>query len=561
MDYRSPKPTATTTTTTAKQPFISWGGTVTRRLFAAVLLTSTLVPSATAAPFESAQIRRIIDGKEVFINRQPAKVNQQASNGQEVSTGLSRAELLFDRRALGFLGKNSLIQLGESCFRLQKGQVLINGPQNSCLGSKVLGVRGTTYVLTATDDNNYQLSVLAGEAVVSDQALPGDADGEANILKRYPRLNPVIGLTSSAWGSNAGGQAFGKGAGLVLGDLSLFLPLHQAEGSRLVYNYSSTSTNFDGFWGASTEVGYKWFDPNTRSVRTLMVGYDGWDSQTCFHSQLNAGGLWAKQGWELGVNGGLPLDGCDNNLSYLVGRVGIPIAETNSQTITLSISPYVLHAIGQSYGGGRLGLDVPINKQLSLSAYGQYDELMNTSIGGQIRYQFAPSGSFISDPNKEKKAEDTNLAETPDTNPCQVSEERGESITLKAGQEAVFNESGTLLSCAPMTQARYSQLIQQTMSGQNLLPESNVISDTYEDLYGKPDQQTGGILGKDWLDNAQKPYPREFGSDNSEVPDDKLPEEKKPDEDTKPTESSSDSSSNNPPQQFIFGGAAIAAPR
>ena len=97
-----------------------------RRLFAALLLTSSLIPSAAeATPFQSARIRRIVDGKEVFINRQPAQVNQQANQGQEVSTGLSRAELLFDRRALGFLGNNSLIRLGESCFRLQQGQVLI----------------------------------------------------------------------------------------------------------------------------------------------------------------------------------------------------------------------------------------------------------------------------------------------------------------------------------------------------------------------------------------------------------------------------------------------------
>ena len=48
-----------------------------RRLFAALLLTSSLIPSAAeATPFQSARIRRIVDGKEVFINRQPAHVVQ-----------------------------------------------------------------------------------------------------------------------------------------------------------------------------------------------------------------------------------------------------------------------------------------------------------------------------------------------------------------------------------------------------------------------------------------------------------------------------------------------------
>ena len=100
-----------------------------RRLFAALLLTSSLIPSAAeATPFQSARIRRIVDGREVFINRQPAQVNQQASKGQEVSTGLSRAELLFDRRAW-IPRKQQLDSPWESCFRLQQGQVLINEEQ------------------------------------------------------------------------------------------------------------------------------------------------------------------------------------------------------------------------------------------------------------------------------------------------------------------------------------------------------------------------------------------------------------------------------------------------
>ena len=87
-----------------------------------------------------------IDGARLFIDKKPARIKQTADSGQELSTGKSRAELLFDRRALGFLGNNSLIKLGEECFRLDQGQVLINGPQSACLGSKVLGIRGTTSV-------------------------------------------------------------------------------------------------------------------------------------------------------------------------------------------------------------------------------------------------------------------------------------------------------------------------------------------------------------------------------------------------------------------------------
>ena len=109
-----------------------------RQSLLGVLAISSLTVPAMAAPFQSATIRRIVDGKEVFIDKKQASIKQTADSGQELSTGKSRAELLFDRRALGFLGNNSLIKLGEECFRLDQGQVLINGPQSACLGSKVL---------------------------------------------------------------------------------------------------------------------------------------------------------------------------------------------------------------------------------------------------------------------------------------------------------------------------------------------------------------------------------------------------------------------------------------
>ena len=72
--------------------------------------------TANASVFNTAKIQRIIDGKEVYIDRQEAKPNQTASKGQQVSTGRSRSELLFDQRAIGFLGQNSLITLGRNAF-------------------------------------------------------------------------------------------------------------------------------------------------------------------------------------------------------------------------------------------------------------------------------------------------------------------------------------------------------------------------------------------------------------------------------------------------------------
>ncbi len=55
-----------------------------------------------AAAFEQATIKRVVDGREVYIDGKAARVNEVARSGQQVRTGKSRAELLFDGRATGF---------------------------------------------------------------------------------------------------------------------------------------------------------------------------------------------------------------------------------------------------------------------------------------------------------------------------------------------------------------------------------------------------------------------------------------------------------------------------
>lgn len=535
------------------------------RKLLAIACAASLVPAAAgAAPFNNATIRRIIDGREVFIDRQPATVDDTADRGQELSTGSSRAEVLFDRRALGFLGNNSLIRLGEDCFRLDRGQVLVNGPQNSCLGTKVLGIRGTTYVLSVQEDGNYDLAVLSGEATVGDALETPGSQSSTDILSLYPTLNPVIGFGASSWGSNSSGRALGEAAGLILGDASVFVPLSQNLGSTLLYSYSTASSNFDGAWGASTELGYKWFNPDDRSISSLLIGYDGWDGSGCFHSQVAVGGQWQKDRWQFGVTGGIPLDQCANNLGFAIGQVGIPVADLGDQSITLSLSPYVLHGTGDSYGGGRVGLNVPVGDQVILSAYGQYDKLLDTVVGGQVSYRFATNGGFVNDPNLRAKTPESPTPwqagefNTGRATQVALNQDRGHAfsqptseettisstnlnnlisnadalIRLKAGEEATFSPDGTLLSQQMMSKERFSQLIIETMSGQNLLPESHVINLIYQQLYGLPDRTLLAILGSDWLIEARTPYPRLRGANNLVVPDNKLSKkEKKEDKD------------------------------
>ena len=528
-----------------------------RKLLAVAYTAALISPEAAAAPFNSATLRRIIDGQEVFIDRRQASVNETADRGQELSTGSSRAEVLFDRRALGFLGNNTLIRLGEDCFRLDRGQVLVNGPQNTCLGSKVLGIRGTTYVLSLRDDETYELAVLSGAATVGDAIEETEPSETPDILSMYPTLNPVIGLGSSAWGSDASGETLGEAAGLILGDASFFVPLSQSMGSNLLYSYTTASSNFDGAWGASTELGYKWFNPDNRSINSLLIGYDGWDMAGCYHSQLAVGGLWQKGRWQFGVNGGVPLDQCDNNLGFAIGQVGIPVADVGEQSITLSLSPYLLHGIGESYGGGRVGVNIPIGSQLTLSAYGQYDNLLDTVVGGQVSYRFATNGGFVNDPNIRKPAEPSPLpwqsSEFNTGRPMQIALGRrnanppsqpgnaeptfqtapssnlignaDSTVRIEAGQAAIFDIDGRLLSQQMMSKEKFSQLIIETMSGQNLLPESHLINLVYQQLYGLPNRTLLSILGSDWLIAARTPYPRLRGANNLVVPENKLPKE------------------------------------
>ena len=537
------------------------------RSLAAVLLASSVLvgsvsPAAQASSFQTAKVRRIVDGSEVYIDKRQAKINQDAKNGQQISTGSSRAELLFDKRALGFIGKQSLITLGRECFRLQQGTVLVNGTQKGCLGSKILGVRGTTYVLTASQDGNYELSVLHGDVSVEDAgSAAAEAIPDVDILSLYPTLSPWIGFGPSAWGSNAGGLSLGEAAGLVLGDLDFFLPVFQHNAKSLLYSYTTVSTNFDGAWGASTEIGYTWFDPNSQGSATLFLGYDGWNSlsavSSCFNNQLALGGQWQRDRWQFGLNGNIPIASCPNSLSLAAARIGVPIVNLGDQSIMLSFSPYVIDGAGSTSGGGQVGLDVPIGDHLQASAYVQYDDLLDTVVGGRIAYRFATSGRFVRDPNlplgvsgvipqlSQLKPEQFNTGkpfqialgpssvQSPPTFPGpslggQVDVVsplvgQGVNVQIKAGEQAVLSPAGELISARQLTQEEYSQLIISNAAGQDPLPEGHAIIKTFNRLYGSPSMAMMAATGFNWLISSRQPYPRARANQNLVVPDNKLP--------------------------------------
>ncbi|MEB3332207.1 MAG: FecR domain-containing protein [Synechococcaceae cyanobacterium] len=130
------------------------------QLLAAVLLV--LHPLAAIAE-QKATIEEILDGPELYIDRNQARLNQKARAPQTISTGNSRGQIRFNTGASGRINRDSLMRLGQSCFLLSQGQVLISGKQSACTRSTRLSVRGTHFLVDVNEDEDTQLSVLEGD--------------------------------------------------------------------------------------------------------------------------------------------------------------------------------------------------------------------------------------------------------------------------------------------------------------------------------------------------------------------------------------------------------------
>jgi hypothetical protein len=141
----------------------------------ALLVAATALPRPLAAQqSQTAVVQEILDGKELFIDREQARVRQQARSPQLISTGRSRGQLAFDGGAVGRLNRQSQLRLGSTCFLLDKGQVLVSGKQGGCTRSARLSVRGTNYLLEVTEAGETEISVLEGEVEVQ-AGLEGEA--------------------------------------------------------------------------------------------------------------------------------------------------------------------------------------------------------------------------------------------------------------------------------------------------------------------------------------------------------------------------------------------------
>lgn len=181
-----------------------------------------------------ADITEILDGNQVFIDNQQARVGTTAAQGQQVRTERARAELRFNTGAVGRLAQNSSLVVGRDCVRVNRGTLLVSGASRSCGPQVLLGVRGTVYTLAVEADGTTVVTVLEGslELTVTDPALISQAEilHHSSPLAKAACQTPPKGLEKQAVPCSA----IPLQAGLQIsvdpqGQIQSLRPLSQAE--------------------------------------------------------------------------------------------------------------------------------------------------------------------------------------------------------------------------------------------------------------------------------------------------------------------------------------------
>lgn len=187
-----------------------------RRIFISLItgfcffLTVGFFQQSTVAQVNLAIIQEILDGDQVFIQDNQAKVEDKADFGQIVLTKVSRAGVLFNNGAAGRMDSNSVVTVGQ-CVEIKQGKILVSGPVNGCIAGFTVGVKGTIYVLETMDGNTGDIKVLEGTVEVSSSTGSGEPvqvkEGEkVSVLQGI--LSEVIPMTPEEIASILSGRLF-----------------------------------------------------------------------------------------------------------------------------------------------------------------------------------------------------------------------------------------------------------------------------------------------------------------------------------------------------------------
>ena len=180
------------------------------------LLALLVLMALPARAAETATVQEILDGNQLFIDRKQAREQDKAKAPQQLSTGDSRGQIGFNSGAVGRMNRFSEMKLGQGCFLLEKGQVLISGRQAGCTRSARLSPRGTNYVLEVNDNGEADIAVLEGTVEV-EPAQDGIPTGQpATTVSSGQRLRlsakgvvlALLGLTVGDYNSILGGPLF-----------------------------------------------------------------------------------------------------------------------------------------------------------------------------------------------------------------------------------------------------------------------------------------------------------------------------------------------------------------
>jgi hypothetical protein len=370
--------------------------------------------SAGSVPWKptSLRIERIVNKAGVVtINGKRVRSGDTGLSGDLVATKKTKTEVFFPNSAQGVMLDGTSFSLGKNCIQLDKSaarqRILLSGVSSVCFGNNTKANTNQTVLIVEQDPQlNYTVAVLAGNVGIDgskDTFIAEDYD----INKRFPAVAPSFGVGASGFFN-----AFPSSGGLVLATANTFVPLSQQRAASMLYSYSAVGSNFDGFTGISTELGYRWLAPANQSSTSVYVGYSGFDSPSCFSNLVNLGAGWERLRWRFGATAGLNTGGCQAGFSFGALNISAPIATFEKTRVAyLSLTPYLLWGdniltagyydgtSGSVAPGARLSLLAPITENLSLNAYGALDTVYGATVGGTLKFRFPVGGRVIRDPN------------------------------------------------------------------------------------------------------------------------------------------------------------------
>jgi hypothetical protein len=374
-----------------------------------------------------------------------------------------------------------------------------------CIGDKVAHHK-STIIVEQDDAGTYTVAVLAGQAEI-DEAEPL-VDSNYDILRRYPSIGSTIGAGTAGYAN-----AYPSSGGLIVGSVDYFLPLAQHRASSILYSYTATGSNFDGYWGVSTEIGYRWFTPSDKSATSLYIGYSGFDSPSCFNNLVNLGGGWEKGRWRLGATAGLKTGGCDAGFNFGSINISAPIAKFNQiRTAYLSFTPYLIwgdnilslsnyDGSGSSVSpGAKLSLNAPVSESVSVGTYASIDTINGVSIGGLLKVRFPTGGKIIRDPNLDPQAQEAIANEQQQSASLSTN-----SVVIDEAYKANFTASGDQIGeTVKLKPEEIIAYITDYLEGTTPLAEGNRIAKVAEENQALT-TKVAAILGRQFLEIASLP--------------------------------------------------------